>query len=93
MIGQKSWDKLSADDQKLVQKIAKDTKLYERQVNRENNAKYLDLMKAKGIAVNEISAQNLDLFKASAKDIYAKFAGDIGKERLDSILVEVGKVK
>lgn len=34
MIGQKSWDKLSPNDQKLVQKIALDTREYERKVNR-----------------------------------------------------------
>ncbi len=93
MIGQKTWDKLSANDQKLIQKIALETRDYERKVNRENNAKYLDLMKKKGIAINEVSLQDLEKFKASAKDIYAKFSNDIGKERLDRVLAEVAKVK
>ena len=93
MIGQKSFDKLSPADQQLIQKIALETRDYERKVNRENNAKYLDLMKKKGIAINEVSPQDLEKFKASAKDIYAKFANDIGKERLDKVLAEVAKVK
>ena len=93
MIGQKSWDKLSPADQALVQKVANDTKDYERKVNRENNAKYLDLMKKKGIAINVVSAQDIEKFKASSKDIYEKFAGDIGKERLQRVLAEVAKVK
>ena len=93
MIGQKSWDKLSPNDQKLVQKIALETREYERKVNRENNAKYLDLMKKKGITINEVAPQDLEKFKASAKEIYEKFAGDIGKERLDKVVAEVAKVK
>ena len=93
MIGQKTWDKLSPADRTLVQKIAQETKAYERKVNRENNAKYLDLMKKKGIAINEISPQDLEKFKASSKEIYGKFANDIGKARLDSVLAEVAKVK
>ena len=93
MIGQKSWDKLSPNDQKLVQKIALETREYERKVNRENNAKYLDLMKKKGIAINEVAPQDLEKFKASAKEIYEKFASDIGKERLDKVVAEVAKVK
>lgn len=93
MIGQKSWDKLSAADQALVKKVAEATKAYERQVNRENNAKYLDLMKKKGIAINEISAQDLDKFKVSAKEIYERYSKDIGKERLDKVLAEAAKVK
>ena len=93
MIGQKSWDKLSPNDQKLDQKIALETREYERKVNRENNAKYLDLMKKKGIAINEVAPQDLEKFKASAKEIYEKFAGDIGKERLDKVVAEVAKVK
>lgn len=86
-------DKLSPNDQKLVQKIALETREYERKVNRENNAKYLDLMKKKGITINEVAPQDLEKFKASAKEIYEKFAGDIGKERLDKVVAEVAKVK
>ena len=93
MIGQKTWDKLSPADRTLVQKVAEETKGYERKVNRENNAKYLGLMKAKGIAINEISPQDLQKFKDSSKEIYGKFANDIGKERLDRVLAEVAKVK
>jgi tripartite ATP-independent transporter DctP family solute receptor len=93
MIGQKTFDKLSPADQKLVQKVAEETKAYERKVNRDNNAKYLDLMKKKGIAINEIAPADLDKFKASSKEIYEKFAGDIGKERLERVLAEVAKVK
>lgn len=93
MIGQKSFDKLSPADQKLVQKIALETREYERKVNRENNAKYLDLMKKKGIAINEVAAADLEKFKASATEIYEKFSADIGKDRLNKILAEVAKVK
>ncbi len=93
MISQKTWDKLSPADQALVKKVAEDTKSYERKVNRENNAKYLDLMQKKGIAINEISPQDLEKFKASSKEIYAKFANDIGKDRLDRVLAEIAKVK
>lgn len=93
MIGQKTWDKLSAEDQKLIQRIALETRDFERKVNRENDAKYLGLMKQKGVSINEVSPQDIEKFKASAKDIYAKFAADIGKERLDKVLAEIAKVK
>lgn len=93
MIGQKTWDKLSEKDQKLIQKIALETRDFERRVNRENDTKYLELMKQKGVSINEVSPQDIEKFKASAKDIYAKFANDIGKERLDRVLSEVSKVK
>lgn len=93
MIGQKTWDKLSAHDQKLIQKIALETRDYERKVNRENDAKYLRLMKQKGVLINEVSPQDIEKFQAYAKDIYAKFANDIGKERLDKVLNEVAKAR
>jgi tripartite ATP-independent transporter DctP family solute receptor len=93
MIGQKSFDKLSAADQKLVQKIALESRAYERQVARELDDKYLGLMKEKGIIVNEVSGADLEKFKASSQEIYAKFANDIGKERLDKVLAAVAAVK
>ncbi len=93
MIGQKTWNKLSPADQQLVQKIALETREYQRKVNREFGAKYLDLMAKKGIAVNEISPQDIEKFKASSKEIYDKFSGDIGRERLEKVVAEVAKVK
>ncbi|GHU19944.1 ABC transporter substrate-binding protein [Betaproteobacteria bacterium] len=93
MIGQKSWDKLSPADQKLVQKIALDVRADQRAANREFSAKYVDLMRQKGIAINEISPTDIEKFKATSKEIYDQFANDIGKERLEKILAEVAKVK
>lgn len=93
MISQKTWDKLSPADRELIQKAANEAKTYERQVNRENDKKYVDLMRQKGIAINEISSQEIEKFQSSAKQVYDKFANDIGKERLDKILDEVKKAK
>lgn len=89
MIGQKSWDKLSPEDQKLVKKIAEETKSYERKVNREIDKEYLDKMKAKGVVVNELDPAAVQKLKDVAKPVYDKFADQIGKERLSKILNEL----
>jgi len=93
LIGQKTWDKLTPADRTLVQRVAEDTKAYERKVNREFNTKYLDLMVKKGIVLNVLPPAEVEKFKASSKEIYEKFANDIGKDRLDKIMAEIAKVK
>lgn len=89
MISKQTWDKLSAEDKKIIQECADKAKVYEREVNRKLDKEYLDKMKAKGINVNELPATEITKLQDKAKGVYDKFAGDIGKERLDSILKEL----
>ena len=91
LIGQKSMDKLSKEDQELIRKVAKETTAYERQVNRDMTKDALQKMKDKGIIVNELSPEAIQEFKDSSKAIYDKFAGEIGKDTMDSILAELKK--
>ena len=86
MISQKTWDKLSDEDKKLVQKCADEAKIYQREVNRKLDAEYLEKMKDKGIQVNELSSNEINKMKEIAKPVYDKFAEDIGKDRLNKIL-------
>lgn len=93
MISQKTWDKLSDEDKKLVQKCADEAKIYQREVNRKLDAEYLEKMKDKGIQVNELSSNEINKMKEIAKPVYDKFAEDIGKDRLNKILEQIAEIK
>ena len=89
MIGKKSWDKLSAEDQQLIQRCADEAKIFQRETNRRLDAEYLQKIKDHGLIVDTLSPEEISKMKAIAQPVYDKFSGDIGKERLDTILKEV----
>lgn len=86
MVSKKNMEKLSPADQDLIKKAALEARTYERQVNRENDLKYLEEMKKKNITVNELSPEAKQQFTDSSKGIYTKFEAEIGKDRLQAIL-------
>lgn len=88
MISKKSWDKLSPEDQKLIQQCANEAKTYQRETNRRLDTEYLGKIKEHGVTVDTLSPEEIAKMKEEAKPIYDKFSGDIGKERLDSIMKE-----
>ena len=89
MISRKTWDKLSPEDQKLIQKCADEAKVFQRETNRRLDAEYLQKIKDHGLTVNTLSPEETAKMKEAAQPVYDKFSGDIGKERLDAILKEV----
>lgn len=89
MISKSAYEALTPEDQKLLRKCADEAKTFQRKTNRELDEKYLQLMKDKGVLVNELSAAEIDKMKEMAKPVYDKFADEIGKERLEKILSEV----
>lgn len=93
MISQKTWNNLSDDDKKLIQKCADEAKIFERETNRKLDAEYLQKMKDKGIEVNELSPAEIDRMKEAVKPVYEKFANDIGQERLNKIEQQIKQVQ
>lgn len=93
MISQKTWNNLSDDDKKLIQKCADEAKTFERETNRKLDAEYLQKMKDKGIEVNELSPAEIDRMKEAVKPVYEKFANDIGQERLNKIEQQIKQVQ
>ena len=89
MISRKTWDKLSPEDQKLIQKCADEAKVFQRETNRRLDAEYLQKIKDHGLTVDTLSPEETAKMKEAAQPVYDKFSGDIGKERLDAILKEV----
>ncbi|WP_459927499.1 TRAP transporter substrate-binding protein [Desulfosporosinus burensis] len=93
MVSKKTIEKLSPADQEMIKKAAVESRTYERQVNRENDQKYLEQMKQAKITVNELSPEARQKFIDSSKEIYSKFENEIGKDRLENILDAIKKAQ
>ncbi len=56
LASKKFWDKLSADERKLLQAAALEARDYQRQISRDQARKAMEDLKAAGMQVNEVSA-------------------------------------
>ncbi|KKM09068.1 hypothetical protein SY88_20675 [Clostridiales bacterium PH28_bin88] len=85
----KVWDKLPADVQKVLADTAKELAPEQRAYNRDTSVQWLEDMKAKGMQINDISAENIKGFQDSAKPTFDKFRANLG-DLIDKML-EAGK--
>lgn len=79
------WDKLSADEHKLVLDSAVASRDFERKDTREAAQKSIEALKAKGMQINELSADELARLREKAKPAADKFAADGGAEVLGEL--------
>jgi tripartite ATP-independent transporter DctP family solute receptor len=82
LFSKKTWDKLSADEQKILADAAREATAYQRQVNREAEAAMVKNVTAKGMVVNELSAAERERLRDKLKPV-----GDNFVKGLDPVLV------
>jgi len=76
------WNKLSAEDRKIIEANALKYRLVARELIREQDDKLLTELKAKGIAVNEVDKA---AFKKAVEPVWAKYEAKFGKDIMDIV--------
>lgn len=84
MASDKTWKKLSSEDQAAFKKAALEAAAYERQAIAEIIDVYLSDLKKEGMEINEIADKSP--FQAGVKPMYKDFEGKIGKDVLDAFI-------
>ena len=72
------WDKLTPDEQKVLQEAAVASRDFERKDSRAATAKSLEFLKSKGMQVNTLSSDVLAQLREKVKPAEDKFAADGG---------------
>jgi TRAP-type C4-dicarboxylate transport system substrate-binding protein len=93
IVSKKFWDKLSADEKKILQDAATETATYQRQVARAEAAKTLDELKKRGMTVIELPAAELAKLKERTQPVFNKFAAQIGEPLVKEVMAEINKVR
>jgi len=91
IISKKSWDALNAEEQAVLTEAAKESSLFQRQVSRDANEKSLEDLKATGIEVNEISAEEMDRIRVAIEPVTAKFSAEADPALLEELKSELAK--
>lgn len=69
LVSRKFWDKLSADERKLLQAAALEARDYQRQVSREQARKALDELKAAGMQINEVAPAERERMRQATQPV------------------------
>lgn len=87
------WERLSAQEQALLREAAVEGQKVQRAANRALNAKSLASLKAKGMQVNEISADEQARIRSRVTSVYEKHKDSIGAEAITLVQNELKRVR
>jgi len=89
LVSKKWWDQLSKDEQKVLADAAKASRDFERQDTRAEAAKAVADLKAKGMIVNELPAQEVNRMREKLTRVNASIGTNVGldlwKETQDTL--------
>ncbi len=93
LVSKKFWDRLSTDEQKIMQDGCIEARDYQRKVNREANARILEQLKGKGMQVNDVAPDELAKMREVVKPVVDKYTKDIGEALVQELNAEITKVR
>lgn len=89
----KWWDQLSKDEQKVLMDAAKVSRDFERKDTRDEAAKAMGDLKAKGMQINELSPVEAGRMRDKLTKVYASIGADIGMDLWNETQAELKKIR
>jgi TRAP-type transport system periplasmic protein len=93
LVSKKWWDALSKDEQKVLLDAAKVSRDFERKDTREEGAKALSELKAKGMVINEVSSAESTRMRDKLTKINASIAANVGMDLWTETQNELTKIR
>ena len=92
IVSKRAWDKLSPDEQKILQTSANEARDFERKVSREKNAQALLELK-KTMEIVELPPAEIEKMRAAVKPVIDKHAKLVGEDIVKEVNAEIAKVR
>jgi tripartite ATP-independent transporter DctP family solute receptor len=93
LFSKKVWDTLSPAEQTVLRDCAALGREEQRRVNRQKSEESVANLKSKGMAVNEISPQEMQRIRDKSKVIYERHAKTIGDESINLVFGELKRIR
>lgn len=93
MVGAKLWDKLSPAERTIFKDSCTEARDYQRKLNREEDAKTVAELKARGMLINEVSPEAVAQMKQQLKPVTDKYTKEIGEDLVQQVHAEIDKVR
>ncbi|WP_419187229.1 TRAP transporter substrate-binding protein [Caldimonas tepidiphila] len=92
-VSKKWWDGLSKDEQAVLMKAAKTSRDFERKDTREEAAKALAELKAKGMQVNELSPAEANRMRDRLTRVNASIAANVGMDLWQDVQKQLAQLR
>lgn len=89
----KWWDQLSKDEQKVLMDAARVSRDFERKDTRDEAAKAMADLKAKGMVINELSPVESARMRDKLTKVYASVAADVGMDLWNETQTELKRIR
>ena len=93
LVSKKTWDTMSADEQRVMRECALLGRDEERGINRAQAATTLANLKAKGMQVNEISPAEMQRIRDKTRIVYDQHSKAIGDEAMTLVFTELKRIR
>lgn len=93
MIGAKLWGKLNETERKLLKDAALQAGDFERKLSREQAGKAVEQLKAAGMTVNELPAEEIEKFREKVKPVVEKHSAKVDPALMQLFQSEIAKVR
>jgi TRAP-type transport system periplasmic protein len=93
LVSKRFWDQLSADERKILQDAAEETKAFERETSRAMDAKAMEELKSKGMTITDISPAERARMRDKLKPAIEKHHKTISEALVQEVNAELQKVR
>ena len=93
LMSKKTWDGLSAQEQKIVQDAAREATLFERKTIRAFSQNALAELKKAGMQITELPAAEQAKMRSKLQPVLAKFSKEYGEDATAELNRELAKVR
>lgn len=93
LASKKWWDGLSKDEKNVLMEAAKKSREFERKDTREEAARALAELKAKGMQLNELSPAEANRMREKLSAIHASIANQVGQDLWKELQAAVAQAR
>jgi TRAP-type transport system periplasmic protein len=87
------WDRLEADEKKLIENAAQEAKVFQREFSRGEEGKALEAVKAAGMQVVELSAAEVTRIREKVQPVVKKFSEGANEASVKELYAEIEKAR
>ena len=87
------WDRLDADEKKLIEDAAQEARTFQREYSREQETKALEAVKAAGMQVVELPAAEVTRIREKVQPVIKKFSEGVNEATVKELYAEIEKAR
>ncbi|MFS0575185.1 DctP family TRAP transporter solute-binding subunit [Sporosarcina sp. 179-K 3D1 HS] len=89
LVSDKFWQTLSEEEKEIILKAGEDAKNYQREIEQQQAAEFLGLLKENGMKITELTDSEQQQFREKVQPIYEKYSKELGEELVGELLKAV----